>query len=243
MRFDLHIHSCLSPCASLEMSPCAIARIARQKGIDGIAISDHNTARNAPAFAECCRRAGVAALYGLEVCSAEEVHLLTIFDTVEQALAMTDWVRDGLVKRVNQPEVFGDQPIVNADNEIIEMESLMLAMPTKLTIYEIGEKAHSLNGLFVASHIDRTYSSVFSQLGVLSGKEGLDAMELSRTANLDEWRERTEGYALVRSSDSHNLDDVGLVWTEADMREFSVTELRRVFHEKATAPSPRISSF
>lgn len=243
MRFDLHIHSCLSPCASLEMSPCAIALKAREKGIDGIVITDHNSARNAPAFAECCRRSGIAALYGLEVCSAEEVHLLTVFNTTEQALAMGQWVRDGLIKRINQPEIFGDQPIVNADDEIIEMEEIILSMPTKLTIYEIGEKAHALGGLFIASHIDRPHSSVFSQLGVLSGKEGLDAMELSRTADLDEWRDRTEGYALVRSSDSHQLNDIGRVWTEADMREFSIAELRRVFREKSTAISPRVSNF
>ena len=109
MRFDLHLHSCLSPCASLDMAPSAIAAKAHEAGLDGIALSDHNSARNTPAFEVCCQREGVAALYSLEVCSAEEVHLLTVFDTVKQALDMTDWVYDALIKRVNQPEVFGDQ--------------------------------------------------------------------------------------------------------------------------------------
>lgn len=249
MKFDLHIHSCLSPCASLEMSPRAIAQKAKACGIGGIALTDHNSARNAEAFAECCRREGVACLFGLEVCSAEEVHLLTIFDRVAESVQMTEWVYESLIKRVNQPEVFGDQPVVNADEEIEDLEWRMLGTAARRTLVEIGEKAHALGGLFIAAHVDRPAFSVFSQLGVIMGTEGFDAMELSRTADADaphelgSWRTRTDGYALIRSSDSHNIDDVGLVWTEADLREFSVAELKRVFAENATQPSPRLTRF
>ena len=243
MRFDLHIHSCLSPCASLEMAPSAIARAARERGLGGIAIADHNSARNAQAFATCCAREGVAALFGLEVCTAEEVHALTIFDTVEQAMAMTAWVYDALVKRVNQPEVFGDQPVVDADDNIEELEWRMLGFATRRTVYEVGERAHALGGLVVASHVDRPSFSAFSQLGVLSGDEGFDAMELSRTADESRWRERTGAMPLVRSSDSHLLADLGLVWTEADLAAFTVAELRRVFREGATTLSPPLTRF
>ncbi|MDD4059607.1 MAG: PHP domain-containing protein [Kiritimatiellae bacterium] len=243
MRFDLHIHSCLSPCASLEMAPSAIARTARERGLGGIAIADHNSARNAQAFATCCAREGVAALFGLEVCTAEEVHALTIFDTVEQAMAMTAWVYDALVKRVNQPEVFGDQPVVDADDNIEELEWRMLGFATRRTVYEVGEHAHALGGLVVASHVDRPSFSAFSQLGVLSGDEGFDAMELSRTADESRWRERTGAMPLVRSSDSHLLADLGLVWTEADLAAFTVAELRRVFREGATTLSPPLTRF
>ncbi len=243
MRFDLHTHSCLSPCASLEMSPAAIVEQAKKKGLQGIALSDHNSARNTPAFSECCRRVGLAALYGLEVCSAEDVHLLTLFDTVQQAMEMTDWVYEALIKRVNQPEVFGDQPVVNADDEIEELEWRMLGTPTKRTLGEIGDKTHALGGLFIACHVDRPTFSVFSQLGVLSGNEGFDALELSRTAIESTWRIRTGTMPLIRSSDSHNLDDIGLVWTEADLTEFSIAELRRVFQASATSLSPPLTHF
>ena len=243
MRFDLHNHSCLSPCASLEMSPAAIVEQAKQKGLQGIALSDHNSARNTPAFSECCKRAGLSALYALEVCSIEDVHLLTIFDTVKQALDMTDWVYDALIKRVNQPELFGDQVVVNADDEIEEMEWRMLGTPARRTLYEIGDKTHALGGLFIACHVDRPTFSAFSQLGVLSGDEGFDAMELSRTAVESTWRIRTGDMPLIRSSDAHNLDDVGLVWTEADLKEFSVAELKRVFLASATTLSPPLTHF
>ncbi|MGI5868766.1 MAG: PHP domain-containing protein [Kiritimatiellia bacterium] len=243
MRFDLHIHSCLSPCADLEMAPSAIARAARERGLHGIAIADHNSARNAKAFAVSCAREGVAPLFGLEVCTAEEVHMLTLFDTVEQAMDMTAWVYDALVKRVNQPEIFGDQPVVDADDNIEELEWRMLGFATRRSVYDVGAQAHALGGLVVASHVDRPSFSAFSQLGVLSGQEGFDAMELSRTADEARWRERIGAHPLVRSSDAHLLDDIGLVWTEADLAAFTVAELRRAFHDRATTLSPRLKSF
>lgn len=243
MRFDLHIHTCLSPCASLEMAPSAIARIARERGLGGIAVTDHNSARNAPAFATCCAREGIAALFGLEVCTAEEVHVLTLFDTVDQSIDMTSWVYEGLIKRVNQPEIFGDQPVVDANDNIEAFEWRMLGFATRHSIYEISEKAHTLGGLVVASHVDRPSFSAFSQLGVLSGNEGFDAMELSRTADAAHWRQRTGTLPLVRSSDSHNLDDLGLVWTEADLSAFTVAELRRAFRTAATTLSPPLTRF
>lgn len=243
MRFDLHIHSCLSPCGSLEMAPSAIAQTARERGIEGIALSDHNSALNTPAFRENCRREGIASLYGLEVCSAEEVHLLTIFDTVEQALTMTEWVYDALIKRVNQPEVFGDQPVVNADDEIEEMEWRLLSTATKKSLNEIGEKTHALTGLFIASHVDRPAFSFFSQLGLLAGNEGFDAMELSRTACEAEWRPRAGTIPFIRSSDAHHLDDIGRVWSEAELEAFTVAELKRALSANAVRISQPITKF
>ena len=126
MKFDLHVHSCLSPCANLEMSPREIVARAVASGMDGMALTDHQSARNTPAIAECARRAGLACLYGLEVCTAEEVHTLAIFDTPDTANEMTDWVYDAMVKRVNDPDVFGDQPIVTEDDEIVDMELIWM---------------------------------------------------------------------------------------------------------------------
>ena len=84
MKFDLHIHSCLSPCANLEMSPSGIVMRAMAAGVEGIALTDHQSARNTPAIAECAKRAGLKCLFGLEVCTAEEVHTLALFDTTDQ---------------------------------------------------------------------------------------------------------------------------------------------------------------
>ena len=242
MKFDLHIHSCLSPCANLEMSPSEIVKRAVAAGMDGIALTDHQSARNTPAIAECARRAGLACLFGLEVCTAEEVHTLALFDTVEQALAMTDWVYAAMPKRVNDPDTFGDQPVVTWDDDIVELEWRILAMGCRRTIPETAAKCRELGGLYVAAHIDRPNFSVYSQLGAIP--DGcFDAVELSRTADEAEWLPKAQGYAVTRSSDAHNLDDVARVWTEAEGGDFSVAGLKRLFALKATTPSPRLTAF
>ncbi|MBR3223487.1 MAG: PHP domain-containing protein [Kiritimatiellae bacterium] len=242
MKFDLHIHSCLSPCASLEMAPSEIVSRAAIAGMDGIALTDHQSARNVPAIAECARRAGLKCLFGLEVQTAEEVHTLAIFDTPEQALAMTDWVYAALPKRVNDPDTFGDQPVVTADNDIVEMEWRILAMGCRRNIPETSEKTRELGGLYIAAHIDRPNYSVVSGLGAVP--EGcFDAVELSRTADETAWLPRSGGLAAVRSSDAHNPEDVARVWTEADISDFSVSALKQAFASRATRLSPRLTSF
>ena len=242
MKFDLHIHSCLSPCADLEMAPSEIVTRAKAAGMDGIALTDHQSARNCPAIAECARRAGLPVLFGMEVQTAEEVHTVALFDTVEQALALTDWVYEAMPKRVNDPETFGDQPVVTWDDDIVEMEWRILAMGCRRTIPETAAKVHELGGLYIAAHIDRPNFSVLSGLGAIP--EGcFDAVELSRTAEADVWLPKAAGYAVTRSSDAHNLDDVARVWTEAPLDEFSTAALKRCFSEKSTVLSPRLTAF
>ena len=243
MKFDLHIHSCLSPCASLEMSPGEIVARALAAGMGGIAM-------NAPAMAVRARNAGLACLFGMEVQTAEETHTLALFDTTEQALAMTEWVYAAMPKRVNDPDTFGDQPILSADGEeeeIADLEWRILAMGCRRTIPETAAKVHELGGLYIAAHIDRPNFSVVSALGAIpsapDGTPYFDAVEFSRTANADEWLPRAEGYAVTRSSDAHNLDDVARVWTEADIESFTVAELKRAFAFRLTRPSPRITRF
>ena len=253
MKFDLHIHSCLSPCANLEMSPSEIVTRAVAAGIDGIALTDHQSARNTPAIAECARRAGLKCLFGMEVQTAEEVHTVALFDTTEQALALTDWVYAAMPKRVNDPETFGDQPVVTWDDDIVEMEWRILAMGCRRTIPETAAKVHELDGLYIAAHIDRPNFSVISALGAIPEPppttncqqpttKYFDAVELSRTADESLWLPKAAGYAVIRSSDAHNLDDVVRVWTEAE-GEFSIAGLRTIFAAKATRLSPRLTRF
>ena len=254
MKFDLHIHSCLSPCANLEMSPAEIVARAKQAGMDGIALTDHQSARNCPAIAECARRAGLKCLFGLEVQTAEEVHTVALFDTVEQALAMTDFVYAAMPKRVNDPETFGDQPVVTWDDDIVELEWRILAMGCRHFIPETAAKVHELGGLYVAAHVDRPNFSVLSALGSipeplptascqLPTANYFDAVELSRTADESVWLPQASKYAVTRSSDAHNLDDVARVWTEADLPEFSIAALKSAFTAKSTRLSPKLTTF
>ena len=256
MKFDLHIHSCLSPCANLEMSPGEIVARAKAAGMDGIALTDHQSARNCPAIAECAKRAGLKCLYGLEVQTAEEVHTVALFDTVEQALAMTDFVYAAMPKRVNDPETFGDQPVVTWDDDIVELEWRILAMGCRHFIPETAAKVHELGGLYIAAHIDRPNFSALSTLGTIpeppivpsppsatGADKYFDAVELSRTADESIWLPKASKYAVTRSSDAHNLDDVARVWTEADLPEFSIAALKAAFVAKTTRLSSRLTAF
>ncbi len=228
------------------MSPAEIVSAAKRAGMDGIALTDHQSARNTPAIAECARRAGLKTLFGLEIQTAEEVHTLALFDTVEQALAMTGSVYAAMPKRVNDPDTFGDQPVVTWDDEIVEMEWRILAMSCRQLSDEPAAKVQGLGGLYIAAHVDRPNFSVLGALGEIpvgpDSSPYFDAIEISRTAEEDIWRPKTAGYALIRSSDAHNLDDVARVWTEAD-GEFSVAGLKAIFANKATRLSPRLTKF
>ena len=235
------------------MSPSEIVTRAVAAGIDGIALTDHQSARNTPAIAECARRAGLKCLFGMEVQTAEEVHTVALFDTTEQALALTDWVYAAMPKRVNDPETFGDQPVVTWDDDIVEMEWRILAMGCRRTIPETAAKVHELDGLYIAAHIDRPNFSVISALGAIPEPppttncqqpttKYFDAVELSRTADESLWLPKAAGYAVIRSSDAHNLDDVVRVWTEAE-GEFSIAGLKTIFAAKATRLSPRLMRF
>ena len=242
MKFDLHIHSCLSPCANLEMSPGEIVARAKAAGMGGIALTDHQSARNTPAIAECARRAGLSCLFGMEVQTAEEVHTVALFDTTEQALKLTDWVYEAMPKRVNDPETFGDQPVVTWDDDIVDLEWRILAMGCRRTIPETAAKVHELGGLYVAAHVDRPNFSCLGTLGAIP--EGcFDAVELSRTAEAADWLPKIGDYAVTRSSDAHNLDDVAKVWSEADLPAFTVDALRGAFAAKATVISPKLTKF
>jgi len=223
------------------MSPAEIVRQALKCGMDGIALTDHQSARNTPAIAECARCAGLKCLFGMEVQTAEEVHTLALFDTVEQALAMTDWVYAAMPKRVNDPDTFGDQPVVTWDDDIVEMEWRILAMGCRRTLPETSAKVHELGGLYLAAHIDRQNHSVYGNLGGIP-ENCFDAVELSRTANAETWLPLADGYAVTRSSDAHNLEDVARVWTEAD-GEFSVAGLREIFRNRSTRISEKLTCF
>ena len=224
------------------MSPSLIVERAIAAGMGGIALCDHQSAKNAPAIAECARRAGIGCLFGMEVQSAEEVHTIALFDTVEQALSLTDWVYEAMPKRVNDPETFGDQPVVSWDDDILELEWRILAMGCRRTIPETAQKVHSLGGLYIAAHIDRPNYSVFSGLGAIP-ENCFDAVEFSRTADATRWLPKADGYAIVRSSDAHNLDDVARVWSEAPLEEFSTASLHKAFKDKTVRISPALTSF
>jgi PHP family Zn ribbon phosphoesterase len=215
-KADLHIHTCLSPCGDWEMSPKKIVRKSLEKHLDLIAICDHNTAENVPATLREGRRRGIAVLPGMEICSKEEVHLVALFNNVEDSLKMQEYVYAHLSGQ-NQPEVFGHQVIADEHDQVLGENPRLLIGATQLSLAEIVDNVHQLGGICISSHVDRPSYSLIGQLGFIPPDLHLDAVEVSYRVALDKAPTQIPGiadYPCVTSSDAHFLDDIGKVWTE-----------------------------
>ncbi|MFW5683997.1 MAG: PHP domain-containing protein [Spirochaetota bacterium] len=239
LRADLHIHSCLSPCGDLSMSPRAIAERAARLGLSLIALTDHNTARNVPAFAAACRERGLAALYGCEVTSSEEAHVVALFDEPDVAVRFGDEMYASLPPLERDPERYGDQVVVDERETIVETLRSYLIGATSFPMNAIGRRIHELGGLFIPAHIDRSAFSVWSQLGFLPPDE-YDAVEMvTPPPGLSPARGGTSapridplGYPVTVASDAHRPEDIGRRWIEFEADAPGVEGLRAAFREQ-----------
>ncbi len=183
-KADLHIHTCLSPCAEAEMRPSAIVRAAKEAGLDLIGICDHNSAENVPALTKAAEGTGLDVLGGLEVTSREEVHVVGLFDVRDNKDALEEMqhivLRD--LPGVNEPEVFGEQLVCGGDDSVVRRSDRLLIGATTLTIHEVVEAIRRLGGVAIASHVDRESFGIIGQLGFVPEGLRLDAMELSPRA-------------------------------------------------------------
>ncbi|MCL2878828.1 MAG: PHP domain-containing protein [Treponema sp.] len=209
MLADLHNHSCLSPCGSLELSPRRLAEIAASKDINILALTDHNSSLNCPAFKKACYKYGIVPIFGLEATTSEEIHVLCLFTNLEASLAFSEFVYSILVRFPNNPEKTGDQIFVDENDYIDGEVEYYLINPIDLSIDAIGPKVAEYNGIVIPAHIDRPAFSMTSQLGiVVSGP--WDALECVRIPPMTEQSQRldTLGYPLITSSDAHYPEHV-----------------------------------
>lgn len=220
-RIDFHIHSCLSPCGSLEMSPRTIVARSRAAGIDCIALTDHSCTKNLPAFDKACAEAGMNCLYGLEASSIEEVHVLCLFDDLRRAMQFGDKIYSHLPNLPNHPGRFGDQPIVTVDDEVIGFAGKLLINGTDISFFELVPMALEAGALCIPSHIDRPMCGAVSHLGFLPDLP-YDAVEVVGTPD----PEIARRWPVVRFSDSHHPDQIARRFTEIETEAFTVTALR-----------------
>lgn len=207
------------------MSPRAIAAAARQAGLDAIAITDHNTARNASAFAIACQREGLLAFYGIEVCTIEEIHCLALFETPEAAAHFGDYLYPLLPDFPNRPEKLGDQPVLDDDENILELIPRYLGNATSVPYSRLPSLVAGHGGLFIPAHIDRPASGVLGRLGHLPPESG-SILEIT-PHHIDDMQRRFGGdHALLTFSDAHDLPAIGSFHTLIDMEEFTLSALR-----------------
>jgi len=231
-KADLHIHTCLSPCTELDMSPQVILASAKEKGIDIIGICDHNSSENSLAVVKAARKTPVRVIPGLEVTTREEVHILALFDDVKSALKLQEHVYQNLPGE-NDEEAFGRQVIVNEKEEVEGFNNKLLIGATTIPLEEVIRLIHFFGGLSIASHIDREGFSLIGQLGFIPEGLALDALEISpRMAFKDAVRAYPYDYPITCSSDAHYPDDIGKGSTSFLLEEASLTEIKKALRNE-----------
>lgn len=209
--YDLHIHTALSPCADEDMTPNNIVNMALLKGLDFIAITDHNHAGNVEAVVECARGKDIVVIPGMEVESAEEVHLLCLFPDVTAAHEMQQLVFDHLPDMRNRADIFGSQILYNSRDEIVGQEARLLLTATSLTVDNVKKEAEKLRGAVIPAHIDRNAFSIISNLGFISEDMNFTTIEVSKNAKVSELLEKhayLRRYKMMHNSDAHHLGDI-----------------------------------
>jgi PHP family Zn ribbon phosphoesterase len=227
---DLHIHSVLSPCGDYDMVPEYVLAQARQQQLDLIAITDHNSGANVKAFWEAFQGTGIAVLPGMEVTTAEEIHILTFFDHLEGLAAWQAIVYAALPPIKNQEEVFGVQVEIDAQHQIVQIHDRFFAGTTTLSVDTVFSQVQALGGLCIPAHVDKPAFSVISQLGAIPPDLDVLAVEIFWKRSLVEATQRfpeIARYSVVRSSDAHYLKDIGAGKTTYVIESPTIQELRK----------------
>lgn len=226
---DLHIHSCLSPCADLSVTPRGIVEKSASLGINIIAVCDHNSVENVEVTRNLAKTKGITVIPGIEMNSAEEVHILGFFADMDNAYRMQTIVYEYLQPGENDEDAFGMQVIVNEADEVLGFNKRLLIGSTNLSINRIVASIHKLNGIAVASHIDREGFGIIGQLGFIPPDINFDALEISSRIKRDEARSRFSDYRHVpwiTSSDAHRIEDIGRGTTRLFMHHSTFEEFR-----------------
>jgi len=209
------------------MSPKGIISSAKKKEIDILGICDHNSSENSLAVMNVAKKMNIKVFPGLEVTSQEEVHVLALFDDIENALKLQEYVYKNLPGE-NDEEAFGKQVIVNEKEEVLGFNDKLLIGATTIPLDEVIQLIHSFDGITIASHIDRESFSIIGQLGFVPENLELDALEISPNITFEEAKKRYKNnYPITCSSDAHYPDDIGKGFTTFLLKDGTLAEIKK----------------
>lgn len=211
LSYDFHIHSCLSPCGDDDMTPGNIVGMAALKGLDVIALTDHNSCKNCPAFLRFAEEFGILAIPGMEINTSEEVHAVCLFPTLEQAMAFDSYVYKRLMPFPNNEEIFGKQQIYNEEDKCVGTESLLLINSVDISFDELWELVRSYGGVMIPAHIDKNANSLISNLGFVPPDSKFRTAELKDLRRLHEVKKGNpylDTCRIISDSDAHYLEDI-----------------------------------
>lgn len=208
---DLHIHSCLSPCGDDEMTPANIAGMAVINGLGIVALTDHNSSKNCPAFFKQAKKLGIIPVAGMELTTAEDIHIVCLFRELEDAMEFDRFVEERRPAFKNKPDIFGHQYIRDENDEICGEEENLLINASSLSIEEAHAEVLRRGGVCYPAHIDRMSNGIIAMLGTFPEEPAFTAYELNDGDSDAEYREKfpiIQNLARAVSSDAHYLWDI-----------------------------------
>jgi len=235
--YDFHVHSCLSPCGDADNTPNNLAGMASLNGVGIMALTDHNTSRNCPAFFKAAKRYGVIPIAGMELTTAEDIHVVCLFETLEEALAFNDEIDTRRIRIKNREEIFGEQLIMDEEDNVIGREEDLLINATTITLDEAPVIVAKYRGICYPAHIDRPANGAIEILGEFPHYVGFHLAELHDRENKEAYISRygLENLRLLFSSDAHYLDQLRdgeeNDWIEIDDEPYSSLLVRQRLFE------------
>ena len=208
MYYDLHIHSCLSPCGDDDMTPNNIVNMAMLNGLDLIALTDHNTTRNCAAAMAVGREVGVVVVPGMELTTAEDIHVVCLFPNLEAAESFDRYVYGCLPPIPNRAKIFGEQRLCDCEDNVIGLEERLLITATSIGLDDVPELVDSYGGVALLAHIDRKSNGALAILGSLSEDLGFSLAEVSKLSRPDDYGVRFPFLTFIGDSDAHLLTDI-----------------------------------
>jgi len=225
---DLHIHSTLSPCGSLEMSPKRIVERAKILGINLISITDHNAIQNSEQTKNLAEKYGISYIYGMEVQTEEELHILTYFDNYTDLSNVWKTVYEKLPNIKNNPDYFGDQVIVNEEENIVGFEEKLLLNSSKISLEDLCKIVQENNGIAIPAHIDSAAYGIISQIGFIPHDSFFPFLEIScehKEKELIDKLSYLKNYKFVSFSDAHYINKIGKCYTIFELELPTIPEL------------------
>ena len=211
LYYDLHIHSCLSPCGDDDMTPANIAGMAAVKGLDVIALTDHNSCKNCPAILKHGEEYGITVIPGMELTTAEEVHVVCLFPALGDAMAFDGYVYEHLLPIKNREDIFGKQQIMDADDQVTGNVERLLIGATDISFDQVFGLVESYRGIAYPAHIDKPTTSLLSNLGFVPPDSSFTCAEISTFDHLHQIQKEHPHFLqckMLSSSDAHYLEDI-----------------------------------
>ena len=233
--YDLHIHSCLSPCGDDESTPANIAMLAKMLGLDVAALTDHNSCKNCPAFFEAAKAAELLPIAGMELTTQEEIHVLCLFPELDNAMEFDKYVHERIMPIKNKPEVYGNQLVKNSEDETVDIEDICLINATDIDFYSVKPLVKSYGGIMIPAHIDRKAFSLINTLGDVPPDAGFDCVEIKypeAVENLTAKYPYIGECKVIFDSDAHYLENISMPNNKLAVKELTAKGVLQAVSEQ-----------